>query len=43
VRPVSSNGVLGDPTGANVEEGQALLDGLVQDLAAAVSSHWLPS
>ena len=43
VRPVSSNGVLGDPTGANVEEGRVLLDGLVRDLAAAVSTHWSPS
>jgi mycofactocin system creatininase family protein len=43
VRPVSSNGVLGDPTGANVEEGRALLDGLVGDLAAAVSARWSPS
>ena len=43
VRPVSSNGVLGDPTGAGAEEGQALLDALVGDLAAAVSSHWSPS
>jgi mycofactocin precursor peptide peptidase len=40
VRPVSSNGVLGDPTGANAEEGQALLHVLVDDLAASVSSHW---
>jgi mycofactocin precursor peptide peptidase len=40
VRPVSSNGVLGDPTGANAEEGQALLDALVSDLVAAVSAHW---
>ena len=43
VRPVSSNGVLGDPTGASAEEGRALLDALVRDLAAAVSSHWSPS
>jgi mycofactocin precursor peptide peptidase len=43
VRPVSSNGVLGDPTGANAEEGQALLDDLVGDLTAAVSAHWAPS
>ena len=43
VRPVSSNGVLGDPTGASVGEGRALLDALVSDLAAAVSSHWPPS
>jgi creatinine amidohydrolase len=40
VRPVSSNGVLGDPTGASVEEGRALLEGLVNDLASAVSSRW---
>jgi mycofactocin system creatininase family protein len=43
VRPVSSNGVLGDPTGANAEEGQALLDALVLDLTATVSAHWSPS
>jgi mycofactocin system creatininase family protein len=43
VRPVSSNGVLGDPTGANAEEGLALLDALVRDLTAAVSAHWAPS
>jgi creatinine amidohydrolase/Fe(II)-dependent formamide hydrolase-like protein len=40
VRPVSSNGVLGDPTGANAEEGRALLDDLVRDLATAVAGHW---
>ena len=40
VRPVSSNGVLGDPTGANAEEGRALLDDLVRDLATAVARHW---
>jgi mycofactocin system creatininase family protein len=43
VRPVSSSGVLGDPTGANAEEGQALLDALVCDLTAAVSAHWSAS
>jgi len=40
VRPVSSNGVLGDPTGASVEEGRSLLDGLVGDVVAAVGAHW---
>jgi mycofactocin precursor peptide peptidase len=40
VRPVSSNGVLGDPTGASVEEGKVLLDGLVRDLVAAVATRW---
>jgi mycofactocin precursor peptide peptidase len=43
VRPVSSNGVLGDPTGASIEEGRALLDALVRDVTRAVSSHWSPS
>ncbi len=40
VRPVSSNGVLGDPTGAGADEGRALLDRLVTDLAASVSARW---
>jgi len=40
VRPVSSNGVLGDPTGASAEEGRALLDALVTDLTAAVTARW---
>ena len=40
VRPVSSNGVLGDPAGASAEEGVALLDGLVSALVAAVDSRW---
>ena len=40
VRPVSSNGVLGDPAGASGEEGRDLLEQLVTDLTAQVSSHW---
>ena len=40
VRPVSSNGVLGDPAGASADEGAVLLDALVSDAAAAVASHW---
>ncbi|HXY27061.1 MAG TPA: mycofactocin biosynthesis peptidyl-dipeptidase MftE [Acidimicrobiales bacterium] len=40
VRPVSSNGVLGDPTGASADEGRALLDALVRDLVAAVARRW---
>ena len=40
VRPVSSNGVLGDPTGASAEEGRALLDALVSDLTRAVAARW---
>jgi mycofactocin system creatininase family protein len=43
VRPVSSNGVLGDPTGATAEEGRALLDELVCDLAASVTRRWAAS
>jgi creatinine amidohydrolase len=40
VRPVSSNGVLGDPTGASAEEGRVLLEALVADLAGAVAARW---
>ncbi len=40
VRPVSSNGVLGDPAGASAEEGVALLGALVTDLVAAVDARW---
>jgi mycofactocin precursor peptide peptidase len=40
VRPVSSNGVLGDPAGASAEEGKVLLEALVRDLVATVASHW---
>ena len=40
VRPVSSNGVLGDPTGATAEEGRALLGALVADLSAAARARW---
>jgi mycofactocin system creatininase family protein len=40
VRPVSSNGVLGDPSGANADEGRALLDGLVTNLVDQVSARW---
>lgn len=36
VRAVSANGILGDPTGASVEEGQRLLDELTASLAALV-------
>ncbi len=37
VRAVSANGVLGDPTGASAEEGEALLRALAADLIAAVN------
>ena len=38
VRAVSSNGVLGDPSGATADEGQALLDALTADLVATVDA-----
>jgi mycofactocin precursor peptide peptidase len=40
VRPVSSNGVLGDPEGASAAEGRQLLESLTANLAAAVSARW---
>jgi len=38
---VSPNGVLGDPTGATVEEGERLLESLAADLIASVEA-WRP-
>jgi mycofactocin precursor peptide peptidase len=40
VRPVSSNGVLGDPHGASAEEGAALLEWLATQVAGAVDARW---
>jgi creatinine amidohydrolase len=40
VRPVSSNGVLGDPSGASATEGRALVGALVADLTASVAERW---
>ncbi len=40
VRPVSSNGVLGDPSGASAEEGELLLQSISDHLFLAVESHW---
>lgn len=40
VRPVSPNGVLGDPAGATAEQGRELLRQAADELAAAVES-WL--
>lgn len=40
VRPVSSNGVLGDPAGANSAEGRAILHSLIDDLVGAVTARW---
>lgn len=36
VKGVSANGILGDPTGASAQHGDALLDALVADLVRAV-------
>jgi mycofactocin precursor peptide peptidase len=40
VRPVSSNGVLGDPAGASATEGEELMARLTDELAAAVAARW---
>jgi mycofactocin system creatininase family protein len=40
VRPISSNGVLGDPLGANAAEGEALLTDLTAALTDAVTTRW---
>jgi mycofactocin system creatininase family protein len=40
VRPISSTGVLGDPTGASAEEGRTLMSSMAADLSAAVSARW---
>jgi mycofactocin system creatininase family protein len=40
VRPVSSNGVLGDPTGASADEGRRILAELVADLERTVTAYW---
>jgi creatinine amidohydrolase len=42
VRPVSSNGVLGNPEGANAAEGRALLDEMAGALGDAVTRWWPP-
>ncbi|MHA6792486.1 mycofactocin biosynthesis peptidyl-dipeptidase MftE [Pseudonocardia bannensis] len=41
VAAVSPNGVLGDPAGASAEEGRMLLDGMADDLVAALQ-RWQP-
>jgi creatinine amidohydrolase len=43
LRPVSPNGVLGDPSGANAQEGRHLLEALVAELAETVSARWARS
>jgi mycofactocin system creatininase family protein len=40
VRPVSSNGVLGDPHGASAAEGRQLLDSMTASLVDAVDARW---
>ncbi|MBH0774726.1 mycofactocin biosynthesis peptidyl-dipeptidase MftE [Nocardia bovistercoris] len=40
VRAVSPNGVLGDPAGANADEGRALLDQLITDLHDTTRLWW---
>jgi mycofactocin system creatininase family protein len=40
VRPISSNGVLGDPQGASAAEGELLLAGMTTELAHAVAARW---
>jgi mycofactocin system creatininase family protein len=40
VGPISSNGVLGDPRGANEDEGELLLASLTNDLLATLAVRW---
>ena len=40
VRPVSSNGVLGDPRGASADEGASLLAAMTEALCGAVEARW---
>jgi mycofactocin precursor peptide peptidase len=40
VRPISSNGVLGDPTGASGAEGESLLADMTVALTVAVGARW---
>ncbi len=40
VKPVSSNGVLGDPGGASAAEGEILVATMTAQLVAAVGARW---
>jgi creatinine amidohydrolase len=40
VRPVSSNGVLGDPRGASAAEGESMLAAMTTELADALEARW---
>jgi creatinine amidohydrolase len=43
VRPISSNGVLGDPEGASAAEGLLLLESMTAELAQVTESRWPPA
>lgn len=40
VRPISSNGVLGDPQGASAAEGELLLAAMTDDLVRTLGARW---
>jgi len=40
VRPISSNGVLGDPQGASADEGERLLAAMTGELADSIATRW---
>jgi creatinine amidohydrolase len=40
VRPISSNGVLGDPRGASADEGEMLLAAMTTELVDAFETRW---
>jgi mycofactocin precursor peptide peptidase len=40
VRPISSNGVLGDPQGASAEEGESMLDAMTTELLDLLDERW---
>ena len=40
MRPVSSNGVLGDPQGASAAEGESMLAAMTTELADALAARW---
>jgi creatinine amidohydrolase len=40
VRPISSNGVLGDPQGASAAEGELLLAAMTTELDQALEARW---
>jgi mycofactocin precursor peptide peptidase len=40
VRPISSNGVLGDPQGASAAEGESMLAAMTTELTEALEARW---